>query len=151
MANEKLKANEKTLNEFINIASHELRNPIQPIIGLSELAKNKSIDNEQKKLLNIVIKNAKKLKQLSDDILDLSKIESNSLKLFKEKFDIVELLLNIKDEYKTICDEYKIPLIVLLTKDDKLTDNIISYNDHSDEFLVYADKSRLNTSNYQFN
>lgn len=143
-SNEKLKTNEKILNEFINIASHELRNPIQPIIGLSELAKNKTTDNEQKKILDIVIANAKKLKQLSDDILDLSKIESNSLKLFKEKFDMVELLLNIKDEYKTICDECKIPLRVFLTKDDKLTDVITSNNDHSDDFMAYADKTRLN-------
>ncbi len=62
--------------EFINIAAHELRTPIQPILGLTEIVKNKTKDREQKELLSIVISNANRLKKLSEDVLDVTKIES---------------------------------------------------------------------------
>ena len=132
-SNEKLKANDIILNDFINIAAHEMRNPIQPILGLSEQVRKKTIDDGQKKLLDVVIKNAKKLKQLSEDILDLAKIESKTLSLYKEKFDIVELLLNLKEEFKTECYQNKI-LIIVSAK---------GYDDDKDDFMLYADKKRL--------
>ncbi len=74
--------------EFINIAAHELRTPIQPILGLTEIVKNKTKDSEQKELLATVIKNANRLKKLSEDVLDVTKIESNTLDLSKEKFNL---------------------------------------------------------------
>jgi len=132
-SNEKLKANDIILNDFINIAAHEMRNPIQPILGLSEQVRKKTIDDGQKKLLDVVIKNAKKLKQLSEDILDLAKIESKTLSLYKEKFDIVELLLNLKEEFKTECYQNKI-LIIVSAK---------GYDNYKDDFMLYADKKRL--------
>ena len=132
-SNGKLKANDIILNDFINIAAHEMRNPIQPILGLSEQVRKKTSDDEQKKLLDVVIKNAKKLKQLSEDILDLAKIESKTLSLYKEKFDIVELLLNLKEEFKTECYQNKIPVIV----------SAKGYDNDKDDFMLYADKKRL--------
>ena len=65
---------------------------IQPIISLSQLLKDKINDKEQKELLDIIIKNAKKLKKLTEDILDVTKIEGNKLNLNKEEFRIVDLL-----------------------------------------------------------
>ena len=94
-ANEQLKVHDNMQKEFINIAAHELRTPIQPIMGLSEIVKNKTDDMEQKELLEIIIRNTKKLKNLAEDLLDVSKIESNTLTLNKEKFDINQLILNI--------------------------------------------------------
>ena len=79
-------------------------------------------------------KKNRKLKRLSDNILDIAKIESNTSKLNKEKFDLVELLLNIKDEYKTICDVNKITIILSIKR----------YYESKDNFMVYADKSKLN-------
>jgi two-component system sensor histidine kinase VicK len=70
--------------DFIDIATHELRTPIQPILGFVEILKDKAKDENQKELLNIVSRNAKKLKQLTEDILQVSKIESQSLQLHKE-------------------------------------------------------------------
>ncbi len=93
-----LQIHDLTQREFINIAAHELRTPIQPILGLTELVKNKTKDIEQKKLLSIVISNAKRLMKLSEDVLDVTKIESNSLDLNKEKFnlkDMVAYIVNI--------------------------------------------------------
>ena len=67
--------------EFVNIAAHELRNPIQPILGLSELVNDKIKDEGPKKMLNIIIKNARKMMNITDDILDLTRIEENILVL----------------------------------------------------------------------
>jgi two-component system sensor histidine kinase VicK len=66
--------------EFIDLAAHELRTPIQPILGLTEILRSKmrEDDNEQNKLQDAVIRNAKRLQRLADDILDDTKIPSNS-------------------------------------------------------------------------
>ena len=146
-SNEKLKINDKILNEFIHTAAHELLNPIQPILGLSEIAKNRTIDKEQKKFLEIINKNAKKIKKLSENILDITKIESNSFTLNKEEFDIVELLLNIKDEYKinSNLENKTLATILLIKHNNQLANIITNYHNHgNDDFIIYADKIRIN-------
>jgi signal transduction histidine kinase len=75
-------------DEFINVAAHELRTPVQPILGLSEVLRSKIKDTKQLELLDIITRNAKRLQRLTDGILDVTEIESQSLKLNKEKFDI---------------------------------------------------------------
>jgi signal transduction histidine kinase len=97
---EKLKNNDKMQKEFINTASHELRTPIQPILSLSDLLKNKIKDKEQEKLLDIILKNARKLKNLTEDILDITKIEGSTLNLNKEEFRIGDLLQPIIKEFE---------------------------------------------------
>lgn len=86
--------------EFIEIAAHELRTPIQPIIGFSKIVKDKINDIEQKDLLDIIIKNANRLKRLTEDILDVSRIESHKLHLNKEPICIWELLHSIIKEFR---------------------------------------------------
>jgi len=86
--------------EFIEIAAHELRTPIQPIIGFSRIVKDKINDNEQKDLLDIIIKNTNRLKRLTEDILDVTKIESHKLHLNKEPICIRELLHSIIKEFR---------------------------------------------------
>jgi signal transduction histidine kinase len=147
MVNEKLKDNEKILKEFINIAAHELKNPIQPILGLSSLAKNKTTDLELQTILEVIIRNAKKLKNLSDDILDLSKIESNSLTLNKKEFDIVELLLNLKDEYKGNLKENRTKINISVKLDKYNTKSITNHSNfigNNKDYTMYADKNRIN-------
>ncbi|HEY0579381.1 MAG TPA: HAMP domain-containing sensor histidine kinase, partial [Candidatus Nitrosocosmicus sp.] len=100
IANERLKINDKMQKEFINIAAHELRTPLQPILSLSQLLKDKIKDDKQKELLDIVIKNTKKLKILAEDILDVTKIESNTLYLNKEDLCLGHLLLSIIKEFE---------------------------------------------------
>ena len=86
--------------EFINTAAHEFRTPIQPILGLTQLIRSKTNDKEHIELLDIVIKNTKKLKKLAEDILDVSRIESNSLNLNKEIFEIYYIIFDIINNYK---------------------------------------------------
>ena len=81
-----LKVQDVMQMEFINMAAHELRTPIQPILGLSELLISKIEDTEQLQLLNIIVRNAKRLQQLTNDILDVTRIESHSLNIVKEQF-----------------------------------------------------------------
>ena len=75
-ANKKLKESDKIQKEFINVAAHELRTPIQPILGLSDVLQSKIKDNEQRVLVDVISRNAKRLQRLTEDILDVTKIES---------------------------------------------------------------------------
>lgn len=81
---EELKVRSLMQMEFINMAAHELRTPIQPILGLSEVLISRIKDTEQLQLLNAIVRNAKRLQQLTNDILDVTQIESYSLNVMKE-------------------------------------------------------------------
>ena len=91
---EKLKEADKIKSEFINIAAHELRTPVQPIISLSQVLQSKIKDIKQQELLDVIVRNAKRLQRLTEDILDVTKIESHSLNLKKEHFNLTELISN---------------------------------------------------------
>ena len=96
---EKVKESEKMQKEFINIAAHELRNPIQPILGLTEAIYSNVKDEKQLEILEIIIRNAKRLKRLTDNLLDITKIESQSLLLNKEKLNLNILISEVLKDY----------------------------------------------------
>jgi signal transduction histidine kinase len=96
---EKVKESEKMKSEFINIAAHELRTPIQPILGLTDIIYSKIEDKEQHELLDIIMRNAYRLKRLTDNVLDVTKIESQSLMLKKEKINLNLLISEVLKEY----------------------------------------------------
>ena len=91
-ANNRLTEQEKVQKEFINVAAHELRTPIQPILGLSGILHSKIKNTDQREMIDIVIRNARRLQRLSQDILDVSKIESRLLKLSKSQVDLTEVI-----------------------------------------------------------
>jgi signal transduction histidine kinase len=99
LSNEQLKMRDKTQQEFINVAAHELRTPIQPIISLSDVLLHKIKDSESRPLIDTILRNARRLQRLSQDILDITKIESGLLKLNKERFDLKEVIFNAVDDY----------------------------------------------------
>ena len=107
-ANEKLRKLDKMKDEFIGIASHELKSPIQPIMGFAELAKSGDIDHEE--AWDGVTVLAKKLQDLANDVLDVSRIESGRLVLRKERLKINDLIsdtinlmkVNLNDKLKII-------------------------------------------------
>ncbi|MGC2429064.1 MAG: histidine kinase dimerization/phospho-acceptor domain-containing protein, partial [Nitrososphaeraceae archaeon] len=92
---ERLKTNDKMQKEFINVAAHELRTPIQPILGLSAVLRSRTKDTGQYELLDAIIRNAKRLHHLTENILDVTKIESKSLQLKKERFCLNENIRNV--------------------------------------------------------
>jgi signal transduction histidine kinase len=118
-SNEELKKLDRLKDEFISVASHELRTPIQPILGLSEVLHDKIKDTKQIELIDAIIRNAKRLQQLTEDILDVTKIESQSLKLNKERFNLSELISTIVEEYKNEIgkDNGNIKLVNSIIKD----------------------------------
>ena len=130
-ANEQLKQHDKMQKEFINVAAHELRTPIQPILGLTEVVYSQIQNTEQRELLDTVVRNAKRLKRLADDIVDVTKIETQSLKLNKEQLNLNALISNVIYDYKNIIveDNYNVKLYFKPFKE-----NLI---------VVEADKGRI--------
>jgi signal transduction histidine kinase len=145
-ANEELKHKDQLKDEFINVAAHELRSPIQPILTVAEFLRcrkvggggnssssnnsaMRSIEKEQE-LLDIIVRNSNRLRQIAEDILDVAKIESGSLILKKEKFNLKEMITEILNEY-----EQKIK---------NRNSMKISYESRdNDAIIIEADRSRL--------
>ncbi|HYY85507.1 MAG TPA: ATP-binding protein [Nitrososphaeraceae archaeon] len=113
---EKMKEVELLEKDFINIAAHELRNPIQPIIGFSELLYSKIDNNEHRRLLDEVILNAKRLERLARLMLDVTRIENNSLVLTKEVVDASKVFNDIVDSYNRKLEEKSAGIINENTK-----------------------------------
>jgi signal transduction histidine kinase len=101
---EQLQTQDKLQKEFINTAAHELRTPIQPIIGFVNVLKGVVKDDKHRELLDVIGRNAQRLKKLSEDILEVSKIESNSMGLDKEHFSIAKTILDNVNNYKNNTD-----------------------------------------------
>ena len=99
-----LKDQQTDQREFISIAAHELRAPIQPILGLAEVLKSRQeVQMEkQRELLSVIIRNARRLKELTENILDITRIENKSLELQKESFIIDEIVIGV---FKDALDE----------------------------------------------
>jgi two-component system, OmpR family, sensor histidine kinase VicK len=97
---ERLKAHDTSQKEFIDVAAHELRTPIQPILSLSDILLSKKGNIERyKEILQVIKRNAKRMNRLSEDILDVAKIESHSLLLKKERINLNEVILGVLAEY----------------------------------------------------
>lgn len=139
--NEQMKTSSNMQKEFINVAAHELRAPIQPILGLAEVLRqqNQQPDNkenqmysENNELLNVIIRNAKRLQQLTENILDVTKIENNSMELNKEEFILNKAVLESFTDFAN-----------QLNKGQKENVKLIMALDEGD-VLVVADKHRIN-------
>ncbi len=133
--NEELKVHDKMQKEFINVAAHEIKTPIQPIIALSELLQQEEgITNieKNKQFLDIIFRNSKRLKQLTDDVLDVASIESGSFFLNKEKFNLKKMITDVLKEFEqTIQNKNNIKFF-------------LEFNDNNDEIiLVEADRNRV--------
>lgn len=124
-ANERLKVHDQMQKEFLNIASHEMKTPTQTILlhsNLLSINPNLGLDS-----IEAIIRNAMRLQKLVNDILDITRIESKSLKLNKERLNLNEIIVPILEEHSSQLDS------------GKLT---IQYN-ADDSIYVYADKARI--------
>jgi len=129
-ANEQLRQHDKIQKEFINMAAHELRTPIQPILGLADVLRDYVTDSHQSKLLDVIMRNAKRLQRLSCDILDVSKIESSLLKISKSKIDLNEKIKNVINDVEN-------------GYDDGNNSNVKIIFEPKETIIVYADKDRI--------
>ena len=133
-ANDQLKIHDKMQKEFINIASHELRTPIQPILNLTEIIRSKIKEPQLQELLDITIRNAKRLKRPTDDILDVSKIESQCLNLKKERFNLKDVITNSISDIMT--NRY-------LNKENNNKINTVKIICEPQDVFVDADRARI--------
>lgn len=131
IANESLKKKDEAQNQFINIAAHELRTPIQPILNAIYLLQSANVKSEKRvQYLDIIRRNTDKLARLAEDILDVTRIESDTLKLTMERINLYDLISNTVEEYgKNIQFVY--------------TDLIINYDSGVHNINVNGDKLRL--------
>ena len=174
-ANIKLEGNDKAMKEFINIAAHELRTPIQPILGLSGVVRDRILNlakqfqsggkeevvyrqlqdaataatvparsdsnyrssslapsiEEIVGMVDVVNRNAKRLEKLTNNLLDVSRIENNkSLDLSKENFNLVQKIRNVIRDIKSSQDE----------KADAIE---IVYDAPDESIMIEADKTRI--------
>jgi signal transduction histidine kinase len=97
-ANEQLKIHDKMQQEFINVAAHELRTPIQPILSITEILHSRIKDSQEQELLDVIIRNAKRLNRLSDEILDVTRLETQTLELKKEQFNLNDVILHAMND-----------------------------------------------------
>jgi signal transduction histidine kinase len=146
----KLKESDELQKDFVHIAAHELKNPIQPILGLTNLLmKSKPIDEkEYHDIIKIINRNAKKLIQLTNDILDVTKIETNNLNLQKELFNLNDLVSDIIEDYTNqLEDESKKFECKLLYRegDDNIDESEQGFdkNEKLNPLYVLADKIRI--------
>jgi two-component system, OmpR family, sensor histidine kinase VicK len=94
---EQLKTHDKMQKEFINIASHEMKTPTQAIIGYADLIHKHPEKRED--MMQSISRNAARLQRLTNDILDVTRIDSHTLNLHKEQFDISDLIETIVQDY----------------------------------------------------
>ncbi|MFL6348699.1 MAG: ATP-binding protein [Nitrososphaeraceae archaeon] len=138
-AHEQLKMHDRMQKEFIDVAAHELRTPIQPILGLTQMIYSKIDEDEypytrkqQKELLEAVIRNANRLQRLTEDILYVTIIESQNLSLNLERINLDEIILNAINDTK---------------RNQQINKNVILLYQQHDEginYTIQADKGRLN-------
>jgi signal transduction histidine kinase len=154
--NEVSKRDDKIQAEFVNIAAHELRSPAQSIVGYTELMltdpEYKQIDKKER-YLDAIYRNSIRLSSLTDELLDVSRIENQTLQLYKQKFKLNDVIsLVIQDIQKQrqgltvgvnkhtgakIMYSYKLPR--LSEKEDQGVDD----EDNSIEIFIEADKERI--------
>jgi two-component system, OmpR family, sensor histidine kinase VicK len=90
---EQLKSHDKMQKEFINIASHEMKTPTQAIIGYADLIKKHPEKRDD--MMQAISRNAVRLQRLTNDILDVTRIDSNTLNPHKELFNLDDLIANV--------------------------------------------------------
>jgi two-component system, OmpR family, sensor histidine kinase VicK len=125
---EKLAVHDKMQKEFINVAAHELRTPIQPILGLSEVLQDLVHKEPEKVYVEVILRNARRLEKLTEDLLDVTRIESHLFHVNKGPFNLKDVIAaQIRDYPKQAAD----------------SSNLIQFHYDNKDVIVNADKARV--------
>jgi signal transduction histidine kinase len=128
-AHEKVKVQDKMQSRFMDLVAHELRTPLQSILGITEILRKDINNNDQNFMLQIIMSNARRLRRLSENILDITRLEGNILYLNKEEFSFNELVKSTIADYITNIEYNKSVLF--------------EYKNFDKEYVVMADKFRI--------
>jgi len=179
----RLELQEKMEKEFVNMAAHELRTPVQPLLGITDILMSQFEEDQQQEQeeevadggqgikknkkkeivvtreeIEMIARNAKRLERLTSDILDVSRIESNALKLNLELIDLNEkIMIIVNDELNaiphgkelkiTFDQRESVPLFVRADKSrlfevlSNLIGNAIKFTDSGGTITVSAEKT----------
>ncbi|MFL6409819.1 MAG: sensor histidine kinase [Nitrososphaeraceae archaeon] len=116
--------------EFINVAAHELRTPIQPILGYAELLLEEETDDRKKQALMGIVHNSERLQKLASNILDIARIESNTFLLSKKLLNLNSAISNIVKDYVKRLEQRKARDIAGLISNVNVNNNNIKNNDN---------------------
>ncbi len=120
--NESIKA-ERLKTDLITNVSHDLKTPLTSIINYTDLLKKEKIENENvKKYIDILEKKSKKLKILTEDLIEVSKISSGNETVALEKIDFKELVLQANGEFAEKFEEKNLEVISNLPKEAVIVD-----------------------------
>ena len=102
---DELKKSERLKTEFMNIAAHELKSPVTPIKGYLDLIiSDKNTSEQIKKWAKVSLRNAERLLGLVNDILDVSRLDTDTMRFDMEKLNPVEILNEISEDMKPIIE-----------------------------------------------
>ena len=132
-ANERLTVHDKLQREFINIAAHELRTPLQPILSLSQILESRL--GRRSEEMKVIARNARRLERLTQDILDVSRIESGALTLNIQTIDLDEAISSVIIDYRN-----NLPGVIR-TENSKTEKVKISYEPK--KIMVKGDRERI--------
>ena len=143
--------------EFINIAAHELKTPIQPILGYAELLLEGESDDRKKHALMGIVHNSERLQKLASDILDVARMDSKRFQLIKKSLNLNSVISNIvKDYVKRLEQRQTRNITELISNVNGYSDDDIGNNGKTiesklvfesklkEDILFEADEERLN-------
>ena len=128
---EKLKTHDKMQKEFINVASHEMKTPTQAIIGYSALVQKHPEKRDE--MLHAISRNAERLHKLTNDILDVTRIEGQTLSLNKEVINLNDLVMGLIEDFES----------QIQTEHSKVQILYNGLKSSNGPFLIEADRGRI--------
>ncbi|GEQ85076.1 hypothetical protein ULMS_05840 [Patiriisocius marinistellae] len=111
-----LYAKEVFKNNFLSHLNHEVRNPLNNLLGFVDVLMDTNLDFQQKEYVNVINKTGLHIKFLMDDLLDISKIETGALELKQIPFNLIQIVVNIAKHFQTKYRDSSIELIYNLDK-----------------------------------
>ena len=139
------------LKQFVSTAAHELRSPIQPILGTLEMLEYEFEEADKKEVtlkkeyFERLVRNANRLETLASEILDVTRIEDQSLKLKKERFNLNEIVLDAMEDHRRQLEKSngrtKLSYEFKKEEEDRISEGA---DTPVEDILITADKNRIN-------
>jgi len=130
-AREKAEMANQAKSEFLATMSHELRTPLNGVLGMVDLIQEEPLTQRQREYLNTARQSTEDLLTVIGDILDYSKMDSGTLKLESQEFNLRELIANCTATYRHLAEQQGLAL------------NLKFFGDWPDNAVVIGDPARL--------
>lgn len=148
-ANEDILKADKAKQELLGNVSHDLRTPLTMIVGYGEMIRDIKEENTEDNI-NVIIDEAKRLSTLVDDLIDISRLESNNIELHKQKISLNELLNSVYHQYEKYCESQNVTFELRLIDDVEVEvdiqrikqviynfiNNSLNYNDKNEQHII---------------